>query len=195
MAKFKRSTPLKDITPHPGDKEAVACLAEARCRCWLNPRGQVWQLGIGLPFSDSLIPKLAQFPKLISIVSDSRTKSFPEFTDDGVRLICEELQLRALSFSNFTNLTNKTLVYLAKNQRLQWLVLNRVEIDDDGIMALNGTNHLYRLGLAGTRITYRSVPILKRLTNLRHLVLLDCEFPPSSIQELKQSLPNCKVEL
>ena len=195
MAKFNRSSRLTDITPHPSDKEAIAGLSDTRCRCLLNPRGQVWELSVGLPFPDELIPKLAKFPKLISIVSFSPTKSFPDFTDDGVRLICQTLQLRALSLTNFTNLTDQTLFFLATNKRIQWLVLNHLEIGDDGIKALNGTNHLFRLGLVGTNVTYRSLPCLKRLTNLRHLVLGNCDFPPSSIQELQESLPNCKIDL
>ena len=194
MAKFKPYVRLEDLAPDPIDQLGVDELSATRSRCWLNPRGQIWQLGVGVPLLDEHIAKLFYLPKLISIVAGSPLRQMPELTDRGIEILCNKTQFRAVSLYNFSNITNRSLGFFARNNKIQWLDLYCPTIDDSGVELLAGTNHLFRLGLNCAAITKQSIPILGRLTNLRHLRLINCRISTTAIGELEKMLPACKIE-
>ncbi len=179
--------------PHPDDREAVSILSGTKCGFNLNPKGQVWQIGLTPFVSDAQIEAVKLFPKLISVVAGSAIRPDENITDDGIIKLASLPNLSALALTNLPRLTDRVAPALASSN-IRWLCLNCQTIGDESMEFIGRMNQLLRLSLVGSSVTAESTNHLLKLSNLRNLNLENCDFKPDDLRLLQSTLRKCNLK-
>ena len=117
--------------------------------------------------SDRILPRVESLPRL-RFLDISCTR----ITNDGLRQVGQMPNLQELWLG------------------VRWSGFDK--ISDAGIQHLKPLKRLSKLTLDGC-VTEKSIATLKQFENLRELRIFNC-LDDAGINELRQSLPNCKVE-
>lgn len=98
-------------------------------------------------------------------------------------------------FSN-TQLTDESILTLAKFKNLQSLNLSNTRILGANLGKLASLENLESLNLYGTGLTLNQVSEVSKLTQLKNLYLFQTELQnEATIAQLKEALPNCNFSL
>ena len=179
--------------PHAGDREAVSLLAGTKCGFNLNPKGQVWQIGLTPLVGDERVEALKLFPKLISVVAGSAIRPDGNITDVGIIKLISLPNLSALMLTNLPQVTNRIAPALAASN-VRWLCLNCKTIGDESMEFIGRMNQLLRLSLIGSSVTAQSTNHFLKLSNLRNLNLENCDFKTDDLLFLQSKLPKCNLK-
>ena len=112
-------------------------------------------------------------------------------TDAGLASLGTTTSLRKLVLSS-TKISDAGLYFLRSLSRLTLLMLNGTAMSDDGLPNLLKLPRLRVLYLGSTQITDKAVRLLAEMTKLR-ILSLGMQLNPSSIEFLRQALPNCRI--
>ena len=184
----------KDFEPHPDEASTISALMETQSRYQLNPRGKVWHISTGHPFTDDHVDLLRHFTSLISFAKGSVLREDLNLTDIGVKRLAAISSMAAVMIENCPQISDAIFDYISGNHRIRWLCLNCPNLTDKGMGCVGEMTHLLRLALIGSAVTESSVPYLSKLVNLRHLSLKECDFSSEAIESLRTHLPNCKID-
>lgn len=138
----------------------------------------------------------ADLQKLATIgfpLVDALVLNGPDLTDKAADYL---LQLEGLEFLTLRNtrLTDAgARRILEKNSRLRGLDLTGAQITDKIVPDLLRVQGLINLGLEGTGLTDIGFKKLVALKNLKNLNVGKTSFTDSALQEIKMTLPSCKV--
>jgi hypothetical protein len=110
-------------------------------------------------------------------------------TDKGLAPLVALKKLDQLNLEG-TNVTDATLAWLGKQPQLRELDLSRTAITDAGLAKLSALRNLEVLWLTNTAITDASAPTLARFKKLTTLDLDGTKLSPSTIKQLRSSLPS-----
>lgn len=113
--------------------------------------------------------------------------------DDGLQHLRGLPNLRRIDLSD-TLVTGQGLRHLSDLAGLQDLTLSRTHVCDAGLIELNRCRGLRQLDLTGTEITDAGLEHLQGLTSLMELWLGDTKTTPVGRAQLRQALPECRVE-
>jgi hypothetical protein len=128
--------------------------------------------------------------KDLEAVSLNRT----QITDAGLKYLCNLPRLEFLDL-NYTRIEGPGLKYLKSLPCLQTLILDDTQITDDALPYLEALPKLEDLELTNTQISDRGVPYLEALKKLDTLGIKGTKVTAEGVKRLRQSLPNCKIEL
>jgi len=92
-----------------------------------------------------------------------------------------------------TRVTDAGLAHLQNLTSLESLCIEGTQVGDAGLAYLENLRSLNYLCLANTKVTDAGLAHLKVLTSLRDLRLWGTQVTKAGIEELRRSLPNCKV--
>ena len=179
--------------PHIDDRDAVSMLSGTKCGFNLNPKGQVWQIGLTPLVGDDRIGALKLLPMLISVIAGSAIRTDENITDDGIVEIVSLPNISALMLTNLPRVTNRIAPALATSN-IRWLCLNCQTIGDESMEFIGRMNQLLRLSLIGSSVTAQSTDHLLKLSNLRNLNLEKCDFEPDDLRFLQSNLPKCNLK-
>jgi Leucine-rich repeat (LRR) protein len=99
-----------------------------------------------------------------------------------------------LKLSN-TNITDETLVEVAKLKNLTRLHLEKTQITDNGLIQLKPLQNLEYLNLTGTQISDAGLQTLATIKSLKKIYLWQTKVSKAGVEKLKKALPNLVVEL
>jgi hypothetical protein len=128
------------------------------------------------------LPNLQHLPVGKSGVTDAGLESVSKFRK------LEYLGLRGNSISD------AGLRHVRPLTHLKGLNLAETKVTDQGIRQLADLPKLARLWLSSTKVTDDVVPHLARLKTLRQLYLEETGLTKGGIQQLRRSLPQCRIE-
>lgn len=93
----------------------------------------------------------------------------------------------------WTKVDNQTLKQLSRLAKLEELWLQGTNITDEGLVHLKRLTSLRRLYLSDTKISDEGLVHLKDSKNLTHLDIGETSVTDNAADELKKTLPNCKI--
>jgi hypothetical protein len=93
-----------------------------------------------------------------------------------------------------TQITDEGLGFIRGMPYLEELTLLNDQIGNDGLYHLEGLNKLKRLDLKGTKVDDASFEVLRRLTGLESLRIIDTDISYPVYAKLKRALPNCQIK-
>lgn len=99
-----------------------------------------------------------------------------------------------LKLSN-TQITDKTMVEVAKLKNLTRLHLEKTKITDNGLLLLKPLQNLEYLNLIGTQITDAGLQTLASMKSLKKIYLWQTKVSQAGADKLKKALPNLIVDL
>lgn len=114
-------------------------------------------------------------------------------TDDGLKHI-ERLPDLAMLYLTGTAVTDNVVPHITPLKSLKALQLSHTGITDVGLAGLKGFAELTHLGLDGTVVTDDSIPVIAGFTSLKYLNVSDTDMTDAGMRELKDALPDCRVE-
>ena len=120
-------------------------------------------------------------------VSGSRLKDFQ------LRQVARLKELRFLDIGN-TMVTDEGLEPLSRCKDLTSLQLPYVSVGDTGIAKLATLSSLSSLNLEGTDITDAAIESLTSLDNLRRLNLKHTALTEAAVDQLRNRLPDCRID-
>ncbi|GGD49856.1 hypothetical protein GCM10011514_12550 [Emticicia aquatilis] len=119
----------------------------------------------------------------------------PKLSDDDASLIAiAPTQTLWLKLSN-TQITDKSVEFIAKLPNLTRLHLENTKITDNSIKSISTLQNLEYLNLIGTNISDASIQSLSKLKNLKKLYLWKTKVTEKGVENLKKALPNLVVDL
>jgi hypothetical protein len=159
----------KDAGPRdvpPSEKEALAALEKVDARFERGARGVVTGVILGTKTTDDTLRYLASLPHLQTL----RLQCALKVTDNGLARL-EGLSGLQRLWLGYTNITDAALVHLKNLTNLEELHIGvyRSEFSDPGLAYLKGLKKLKSLALNYTKVSDQAV------------------------QDLQQSLPDCKI--
>ena len=100
-----------------------------------------------------------------------------------------------ISHINFTatNITDKSMSFVAGTPNLVYLNLRNTKITDRGIQGISKLEHLEYLNIVGTEITDKSIKIIMMLPNLKSLYTWNSQITEEGIKLIQSRLPNTKI--
>lgn len=113
-------------------------------------------------------------------------------TDERLAELEELPDLDTLDLAS-TAVTDEGLAVLKRLSGLRTLALSRTKITDAGLAHVAALAELRALLLYRTKITDAGIEHLKKLSNLKTVELKRTEVSKEAAQELRESLPKCKV--
>ena len=139
-------------------------------------------------------------------ISDVGLRSLPDFdnarwidlfathiTDNGTIGLSRANRLRQLNLED-TPITDATVERLAKSSELTVLDLSLTQISDKSLPVIGTLSKLQSLWLTGTSVTDEGIQELATLASLQYLELSGTNVSASARRQLKQALPNLKIE-
>lgn len=99
-----------------------------------------------------------------------------------------------LKLSN-TQITDKSLIEIAKLKNLTRLHLEKTKISDNGLMELKGLQNLEYLNLIGTQISDAGLKNLTSMKSLKKIYIWQTKATQAGADQLKKSLPNVIIDL
>ena len=99
-----------------------------------------------------------------------------------------------LKLSN-TQITDKTLVEVAKLQNLTRLHLEKTKITDNGLLQLKPIQNLEYLNLIGTQITDEGLQTLASMKSLKKIYLWQTKVTQTGANQLQKALPDLIIDL
>jgi hypothetical protein len=137
--------------------------------------------------------------KHIAVLKDLTSLSLNcNVTGTGLKYLEGLTNLEELEFACSAELTNEGFVNVKHLKALRRLrLVGASQITDVALGALSELTELEELSLSYTRITDVGLEQIKELTGLRRLHLqpgVNAKFSENCIAELRQALPNCKIE-
>ena len=121
------------------------------------------------------------------------TLSDTKITPEGVARIALFRSLRRLYLAG-TSVTGDGLNRLRTLPSLTHLSLARTKLGDSDLVALKGYPKLSWLNLAEAPLSDASRPHLAKLKHIRKLVIVGTGLTNAGVEELKESLPDCRIE-
>jgi hypothetical protein len=141
-----------------------------------------------LPVTDLGLSHVARLPNLRSLNLDNT-----QVTDAGLSELKSLPKLTVL-FVAGTRLTDQGLEQLCQSKRWTYLRLINTQVTDAGLAHLSGLDKLTTLQLYNTKITAAGLPQLKTLKSLQSLSVPRSPEFDAAIADLKQVLPNLKLD-
>jgi len=77
---------------------------------------------------------------------------------------------------------------------LKIVTFQRAGISDDDLECLEDIANLHTLNLSGTKVSDRGLDHLKGLSTLKRLILTSTKISEAGVAELKEALPDCKID-
>jgi Leucine-rich repeat (LRR) protein len=163
--------------------------------------------------SDTGMPNLSGFKHLEVIDLEGNI-----VTDKGLSYLKDLIGLRVIDLED-NKITDEGMNYFKDMKRLEVLDIEGTEITDQGLSKLSHLNSLRWIRLRATKITNDGLAHLKNLTNLKMIEVQDTEIgdaglaylakleqleeldfagskvTKAGVAKLKESLPNCKINL
>lgn len=149
---------------------------------------RLWALQLsGTKVTDKTLGAITRYPRLQQLAL-SRTA----ITAEGLAFVAS-LPLRELYLDDNPQLGDRAAEVIADYGSLRELSLARTSVSETGIRSLAKLETLQRLSLTGVHLGTGAVETLATMQGLRHLDLWGTGLSTSSIQQVKDSLPNCTV--
>ena len=116
-------------------------------------------------------------------------------TDDGVRRIrfFRRLEKLYIGGSHAREITDKGLLSLSRLRQLREFELRKTGVQGPGLAVLENMPNLESLSLWDSNVDNSGLPHLKKLRQLKRLVVGRTMLTPDAIQELRDALPDCEV--
>lgn len=152
------------------------------------------------PIGKAMLEGASKTGALVTPLSTRHSMIRVEFPS-GPNLI-EDSSLSALSsiknnisHINFTstNITDKSMTFVAGTPNLVYLNLRNTKITDRGIQAISKLEHLEYLNIVGTEITDKSIKTIMMLPNLKSLYTWNSQITEEGIKLIQSRLPNTKI--
>ncbi|MBA4853640.1 c-type cytochrome domain-containing protein [Emticicia sp. BO119] len=141
--------------------------------------------------SGALVLPFAQNNNFIEISYINNSK----FSDNQANIIANAPEQTLWLKLNDTQITDKTLIEVAKLTNLTRLHLEQTKITDSGLKELSTLKNLEYLNLIGTTISDKGINNLSSLKNLKKLYLWKTNVTTVGAEQLKKSLPGVKIDL
>ena len=116
-----------------------------------------------------------------------------QITDEGLKEVAKLQKLEDLSLVGNTQITDEGLKEVAKLQKLKKLDLRYIKITDTGLQEVAKLGNLERLALAKADVTDAGLKALAKLRKLKVFTLSAKKITKEGVEELMQSLPNCRI--
>lgn len=140
-------------------------------------------------------------------VGDGGLKHLSRMANLGVLYLCDTktadeglLALKGLSKLQWldlrgTQVTDAGVVHLSNLPQLRLLSLHGTQLTDAGIPSLTELPNLEVLTLSHTRVTDAGLPPLAKMSKLNDVDLTGTDVTPAGIDNLRRTLPNCRVRV
>lgn len=141
--------------------------------------------------------EIATLPADTKMFSASRTWE-AGVTDDGLEALAGRCPyLEVLVVNGSSHISDRGLSAISKMKKLKALFLQRArgEISSDGLRYLAQLKELEELDLSGRNLTVDELKSLGYLQGLKRLRISGKGLGESDFNDLRQTLPNCIVEL
>jgi Leucine-rich repeat (LRR) protein len=144
----------------------------------------------GNKLTNAELPLLLKFPNLRELICE-----YSQISDPGMETIGKLNQLTWLSLTGgVQGVTDKGMVQLKNLTQLQRLAILGSGITDEGVAPLAELTNLKSIDLTANNLTDASLQHFRGLKNLEQLYVHNTQITAAGIAELKQALPNCKIE-
>ena len=137
----------------------------------------------GTSITDHSMFAIREMPALCNIdLTDT------DVTEEGISHLVDHLRLKHVDLDGSV-FTGATIAHLNAIPRLRELGLK--DANNDQLNRLGDLKKVAFLSLAGT--TEESLPYLLRLSNIKHLTLVDSALSPDSIAKIRETLPTSSI--
>ncbi len=114
--------------------------------------------------------------------------------DEGLKLLLTKVTLIGLDVSG-SEITDRGLHWLASTRsQLRLLDLSFTRVSDAGLKEVVSQSELRHISLIGCRVSNSGLASLSCLRKLREVYLTKTDVTPQGAEQLKRTLPTCRIE-
>jgi Leucine-rich repeat (LRR) protein len=146
---------------------------------------------VTIPYSmgDEGLLKLASCQSLVELSLDDNSR----ITSSGMKMLQSLPKLERLRLPRTCD--DQGLEAVAECRNLKGLSIRESAVTAKGFKKIQELKKLEELNLSSLKLTQEQLGILKSMTNLKSLTLVQCTLPSGDGGELKNALPKCRVNI